>query len=413
MSYFDHSSADYYLLQTDTTPSCRAYSPSLPERTFVSIPNNAVPGNRPLSIGYELSCINICDEQSHWSLPLSLKRVALQETASECAHRQLDELVSHPDLALGEKLLINTCDSKYGTAEYLCAVHQHANLVNITRLRSGLRLWTPYQGTQKAGRKRIYDQKFYLRRHSGYKTYQNYRTGVPSTVYQRSLFEHPCEDHIVFETLTAKGRRVRIELWRFNNLIMRSKTGYSMKDKPLDIIAIEARDAQSKKLIFGREMYIAISGQQKGKISTQNAYRFYRHRYGIEHYIRFGKQHLLLHKYQTPDVKHLDNWLLIQQSVPWLLYAASDETTKQPRKWEKYLPENQMKTTAQRLTISQTRKALQSLFLTLDLSPFKPQKSKNGKGRLKGTTFEPRKRYKRVKKTAYKRKSKTKTEQIE
>lgn len=414
MSYFDHSSADNYLLQTDTTPYCRAHSPSLPDRTFVSIPNNAVPGNRPLSIGYELSCVNICDPQSRWSLPLSFKRVSLEETPSQCAHRQLDDLLSNPDLPFSEKRLINTCDSKYGTAEFLCEAHRHPQLINIVRLRSGMRIRTPYNGPQKAGRRRIYDQIFYLHRSSIYKTYKNYRTGTSSKVYQRSIFEHPCDDHIVFNSKTTKGREIRIELWRFNNLLLGNKSGHNMADKPLDLLVVEVRDAQSNKLIFGREMYIAICGQQKDQIATRQAYQFYRYRYGIEHYLRFGKQHLLLHKFQTPDINHLDNWLLIQQSVPWLLYAASAETTKRPRKWEKYLPENKNDhSITGRLTISQTRKALEPLFLTLDLSAFKPQKSKNGKGRRKGTTFEPRKRYKRVKKTAYKRKAETKVEQIE
>ena len=415
MSYFDNSSSDYYLLQTDTTPFCRPHSPTLPHRTFVSIPNNAVPGNRPLSIGYELSCVNLCDPESRWSLPLSLKRVNLSETASDCAISQLDDLIAHPDLPFSgkEKLLINTCDSKYGTANYLSVVHKHDQLVNIIRLRAGLRVWERYDGPQGAGRKRIYGKKYYLRPKSGFKTYKNYRTGKPSKVFQRSLFERDCDDHTIFETITAKGRRIRIELWRFNDLIMRSKTDYDMKDKPLDLIAVEVRDADSGKLLFGREMYIALCGQNKDQISLRDAYQHYRHRYGIEHYLRFSKQRLMMHKYQTPDIEHLDNWLLIQQLTAWLLYAASDETDKVLRKWETYLPENKHTNDIRRLTISQTRKALQSLLLTLDLSPFKPKKSVKGKGRAKGTTFPPRKRYKRVKKTAYKRKPKTNTQQIE
>lgn len=413
MNYFDHSSADYFLLQTDTTPLCKAHSPTLPERTFVSIPNNAVPGNRPLSVGYETSCINLCDPQSNWSLPLISNRVTIEETASDCALRQLAELLSHPDLPFGDKLVINTCDSKYGNAEYLSRAYQHSRVVHIVRLRAGMRIWDPHQGPQRSGRKRIYGQKYYLHRESRCKPYKNRQTGQTQEVFQRSLFEREADEHTKIESQTAKERPITIELWRYNNMMMRSKTSYNMKDKLIDIIAVEVRDNNSGKLLFGREMYLGLCGQRKEEVSMPQAQGCYRRRFGIEHYIRFAKQRLLMQRYQTPDIEHLDNWLLIQQITPWLLYAASDETTRCFRKWEQYLPENKIKHTTQRLSITQTRRALQNLFLTLDLTPFKPLKSVKGKGRATGTTFEPRKRYKRVKKVAHKRKSKTKTEQIE
>lgn len=413
MNYFDQSSADYYLFQTDTTPLCKAHSPTLPGRTFVAIPNNVVPGNRPLSIGYETSCINLCDSQSNWSLPLALNRVALEETASECALGQLAELLSHPDLPWEDKLVINTCDSKYGNAEYLSQAYQHPQVVNVFRLRAGMRIWEPYEGPQRKGRSRVYGEKYYLNRESCHKPYRNRHTGEMTEVFQRSLFERPADEHTKIASQTAKGRRITIELWRFNNMMMRSKTDYNMKDKLLDIVAVEVRDSDTGNLIFGREMYIGLCGQRKEEIATPQAHRCYRQRFGIEHYLRFAKQQLLMQRYQTPDIEHLDNWLLIQQIVPWLLYAASDETTRCVRKWEKYLPENKTEPATGRLSMPQTRRGLQNLFLTLDLTPFKPLKSIKGKGRLPGTTFEPRKRYKRVKKVAHKRKSKTKCEQIE
>jgi hypothetical protein len=413
MTYFNHALADYFLLQTDTTPLCKAYSPTLPERTFVAMPNNAVPGNRPLNIGYETSCINLCDPQSNWSLPLTLNRVALEETASDCALEQLAELLSHPDLPFDDKLVINTCDSKYGNAEYLSRAYKHSQVVHVIRLRSGMRIWDPYQGSQRSGRKRVYGEKYYLHRNSRHKSYRNRQTSQPQEVFQRSLFERLANEHVKIDSQTAKGRRITIELWRFNNMMMRSKTGYNMKDKLLDIIAVEVRDSDTGKLLFDREMYIGLCGQRKEEISMPQAHHCYRQRFGIEHYLRFAKQRLLMQRYQTPDIEHLDNWLLIQQIVPWLLYAASDETTRCFRKWEQYLPENKTDPPTERLSISQTRRALQTLFLTLDLTPFKPLKSIKGKGRATGTTFEPRKRYKRVKKVAHKRKSKTKIEQIE
>lgn len=414
MSYFDHSSADYYLLQTDTTPLCKPHSPTLKGRTCVSIPNNMIAGNRPLGIGYELSCINLSDPPSNWSLPLSFKRVALEETAGECALQQLNDLISHPDLPFSKKQVINTADSKYGNARFLAPAHQHPNLINITRLRAGVKVWKQYDGPpQKGHAKKIFGEKYYLHKVSQLKTYRHPRTGKPTEVFQRSIFELPADEHQRLHSQTRKGRKITIELWRFNNMMIRSKDGHNMKDKPFDLLTIKVTDAHTAKVIFDREMYVAICGQHKHNVSTDQAFGQYRHRYDIEPYLRFAKQRLLLQHYQTPDTHHLDSWLLILQMASWLLYAASDETHLRLRKWEKYLPENKSAAQAKRLSMAQTRKSLQDLFLTFDLAPFKPLKCKKGKGRAKGTTFQPRKRYKWVKKVAHKRNSKTYCEQLE
>lgn len=414
MAYFDHTSADYTSVQTDTTPLCKPHSPTLKDRTCVSVPNTVIPGNRPLNIGYELSCINLSDPQDSWSLPLSFKRVALEESAGECAVQQLKALLSHSDLPFGKKLVINTADSKYGNARFLAPLYGHANLINITRLRAGMKVWKQYDGPpQKGHAKKIYDQKYYLCKESQSKSYRHPRTGKPTEVFQRSIFVLPPDEHQRLYSQTRKKRQITIDLWRFNNMMIRTKDGHNMKDKPFDLIAVEITDTQTGKVIFDREMYIAICGQQKHQLSITQGFEQYRHRYDIEPYLRFAKQRLLLQQYQTPDIGHLDNWLLIVQMASWLLYAASDETQLNLRKWEKYLPENKPAAQTKRLSIAQTRKSLQDLFLTFDLTAFKPGKSKKGKGRAKGTTFEPRERYKWVKKTAHKRNSKTKCEQIE
>ncbi len=152
-----------------------------------------------------------------------------------------------------------------------------------------------------------------------------------------------------------------------------------MKDKPFDLIAVKVFDAQSGKLIFDREMFIAITGKHKDNLSIYQGYEFYRRRYDIEPYLRFAKQRLMFNNYQTPETEHPDSWLWIIQLASWLLYAASEETRYQPRKWEQYLPKNKQVKLGERLSISQTRKSIQNLFLTFDPEPFKPIKCKKGK----------------------------------
>jgi hypothetical protein len=413
MRYFDNSSYSHYLLQTDTTPVCKPHSPTLKERSYVSVPNNMIAGNKPLSIGYDVSFVNLSDPQSAWSLPLSIRRVSLQQTASECALAQLESLFSHPDLPFSEKLIVNTLDSKYGNAHYLSPAGEYENLVNITRLRTGMKVWKRYSGPSGNGAPRVYGEKYYLHAASRHKTYQHPKTKQPCQVFQRSLFELAADETGEFFTQTSKGRKLKIQLWRYNDMMIRTKNGHNMKDKPLDIIAIRVTDSITGKALFDQEMYIGICGQRKELVSTQEAYQFYRRRYDIEPYLRFSKQGLLLQQYQTPEIEHLENWLLILQLSTWLLYSASDEADFRPHKWEQYLPKNKTASDAPRLSMAQTRKAVERLFLTFDPTPFIPVKSKKGKGRQKGQTFTPRKRYRVVKKITHKRKSEQYTEKIE
>ena len=57
----------FYFLQTDTTSLCKAHSPTLSERTYIHTANNTVAGNRPLSVGYEVSFVNLSPDLSSWT----------------------------------------------------------------------------------------------------------------------------------------------------------------------------------------------------------------------------------------------------------------------------------------------------------------------------------------------------------
>ncbi len=398
------------LLQTDTTPIQKPHSDTLEGRTYIAIPNNVIKGNKPLGIGYEVSLINLSDGGTNWSLPLSISRVAINKTASQTALEQLEELLNHPHLDLGQKLCLNTLDSKYGNGAYLAEAFKYDDLVSIARLKSGMKVWT---GTGKApsiqskGAPKIYNQKLYLISESRNKSYKKHpKTKQPYTVYQQSIFEVPHNDFFELEATTKKGRKIVVQIFRWNNMLIRSKNGHNMKDKPMDILAVKVRDAETGKAIFSRDMFVALSGKRKNEVTTPEGYHTYRKRYDIEPSLRFAKQRLMIDKLQTPVLEHFDNWLLIYQLTVWLLYIASDEADFRPREWRKYLPQNQQPDSGHRLSIAQTWHAAESLFLTFEQNPFKPLKSKKGRPRQKGETQIQRTRYKVVKKTSNKRNNK-------
>lgn len=392
-------------LQTDTTPIGKAHSPTLPGRTYIAVPNNVIPGNRPLDIGYEVSFVNVSEPATKWSLPLDIERVGTDETATERALSQLGRLFAHPALGLSGKLCVNALDSKYGTAAYLSPAWAMDSLVSVVRLRAGMKVWTPAAGGSPRGAPKVYQQALYLCAESRARPYKRHpATGQPYEVGQPSIFEREPDEALCMEAQTASGRKTLVHLWRWNGLKLRSKGGHNMKEKPFDLLAVKVTDAESGRALFGQEMYVAISGRRRAEIATGEGCQTYRHRYDIEPQMRFSKQKLLLDKYQTPDEGHFDNWLLCNQLAAWLLYTASDEVDFRPRKWRKYLPENKAAQTRPRRSIAQTRHAAQELFLTFDPGPFLPLKSKKGRPRQKGETQIQRTRYEVVKKTSKKAK---------
>ncbi len=86
---------------------------------------------------------------------------------------------------------------------------------------------------------------------------------------------------------------------------------------------------------------------------------------------------------------------LVIQLTEFLLLMASEEVSSKPSKWQKYKERPQIE--GESLTIAQTRKSCQTLFLGFEKTLFLPKISKNGKGRTKGTKFAKKAYYKPVK----------------
>jgi len=108
-------------LQTDTIPLRHPHSPALEDKTYIYVPNNVVPGNKPLSVGYQVSAVHIGEAQSHWSLPLSMRRVRTDQSAMECTMEQMDQRCRHR-LCLsgfcGPLVPARTCQRRTGIGAY-------------------------------------------------------------------------------------------------------------------------------------------------------------------------------------------------------------------------------------------------------------------------------------------------------
>jgi len=316
LSELDFSGVSRILLQTDASSIEKPHSRCLADRQYVKINNNVIRSNQPISVGYPISLVNLSAGIGKWSLPLDIRRISSDESATACAVRQVGDLIKEPPLS--NLLVINTLDSGYGSPSYMSPVYGHENLVNLIRFRYGKKVWLPAVEQSEAetegiksvkGAPRIYGEKFYLIDSSDTKLYS--RKGKSYEVRRTSIFDLPSQDYIELEGSTSGGRLLNIQVWRWNNLLVRSKKGAVMKDKSFDLIASRVSDQETAEMVFQRTMFTVIHGQQKDQISTKEAFEGYRKRYDIEPAIKFAKQKLLLDKYQTPLRQHFDNWLIV------------------------------------------------------------------------------------------------------
>ena len=394
------SGIGYYALTHDVTKMLKAHSPCLKDRQYVPTSNNVIASNRALGVGYPVSALHLGAGQGGWCPPLALQRLGPQDDANAVAVEQIVSLLQDKALPFGQDLCLLRADTSYGKAIFLAPLYDLDDLVLLVRLRASMKVWAQAPDADPSGgARRIFGHKFYLTDTSQWKTY--HKKGVPYQVWQESLCEQTADEHLEQGAVLGNGRKVTLDIRRWNDLLIRTKGGASMKDKPLDVLRIQVLDAQSRQAIFDRPLFVAVCGKRKNHIDSAMAQEQYRERYDVEPYYRFAKNKLLMDKLQTPSAEHLDPWLRMVQISSWLLFTASQEIGQVSCPiWQKYLPKNKtaQEQPHQSLTIAQTQRAAHLLFCTFDPAPFLLLKCKKGKGRQKGQTFPQRTRFKVVKK---------------
>lgn len=386
----------FYLLNTDTTPVLRPYSPTLPDRGYVYVPNERVKGNRPVDVGYEYSVIGLSARrplyggvEPAWNLPLSSRRFPTDATKGTFTAGQVLDLLHNEHLALGENLVVNTLDSQYGTPEYVVDTHQAEQLVNIIRLKSNRNVWRRLTPEQIAQRRQDNDD-------------QRGANAVYGEQYQLKELAQgatPPDEQVEFGVQLGNGRRVIVRMEGYHDMLIRTKRGKNMKDKPFRLVSVQLIDPTTAQPLFKRKMWLAVWGDKRKELTLEQIYWAYRNRFDIEHYFRFGKQKLLMDTYQTPDVQHLDNWMEIVGLAYWLLWAARHEATYEVHKWQKYDRHHQQRVKYQLPpTPSEVQRQLQTIILGFEQDPFCPKVKIKSEGRKAGDTQVKRQRYQVVRK---------------
>ena len=187
-------------------------------------------------------------------------------------------------------------------------------------------------------------------------------------------------------------------------------------------------------------MWLVVIGKERKQISPLIAYQSYRQRFDMEHFLRFGKQRLLMTQFQTPEVKHEENWIrivLLAYLQLWvtisvkkwagfinqLTSAASSISHKKPahflrlylgaarhlaqhlpRPWERYLKQSNDKI----VTPSVVQRDFGRIILEVGKPGHSPKPRGNSTGRVVGQTQPKRSKHPVIKKGNKKNKPKEK-----
>jgi len=414
-------SSPYWLVNTDVTPVYREHSRCLSDRNFVK-KNNVIKrkNGTVIGIGYEVSTVglNLRGENRGigWNPPLSMRRVGSCENSVLVGVEQIKEVLSSALFAENTQIIVNTLDSGYFSLNYICEIGESVidydkgeqvsttedeqeeqsndrNLVSIIRVPSNRVVYRQVaydaaynQEAGKSGAKLKFGDKFKLNEQE----------------------THWKEDStLTFDWTSHGGKPYQVVVDCWEDMIIRGKNDRPTYDKPFRLVRIQLVNAKTGEIIFKRPMWLAVLGKRRKELSLDQVHACYAGRFDIEHFFSFGKKKLLLNSYQTCEVDHFDNWLLLGQLSYWMLYAARSLGENQYHPWEKYQQSKAAKSESSQaedmpiLTPIQTKRSFDRIIQGFENKPPIPKSRNNTSGRKKGDSPGKRQRHQVLKKAQY------------
>jgi DDE superfamily endonuclease len=370
----------FWLLGVDVTPQPRPFAQTLPDRGMVYHPN-PVPGNTPVTIGHQYSTVALLPEahaqrSPSWVVPLATARVASTDDKEGIGAAQIDALLRDPALPFHDALCVEVADSKYSKPAYLHAHRQHANLVTIVRVAGNRTFYRQAQGDAQpagAGHPTWYGARFSL--------------GDPTTW-------PPADTYARTRHVSRRGKRYTVEIQTWNNCVMRGQRKPAllpMQRYPFTLVRIVFYD-QAGQAAFRRPLWLIVVGQRRQQLNAFEIYHAYARRYDLEHFFRFGKQHLSLATFQTPDTQREEAWWQLVHIAYAQLWLARDLVQALPRPWERNLPAIQARQISPALVQRDFGRIIRQIG-----TPARPPKPRGiSAGRRQGTRLPPRPRQKVV-----------------
>jgi hypothetical protein len=367
----------FWLFCLEVTPVPRPFAHTLADRTCVYQPN-AIASNKPITYGHQYAALVHLPEKTSscappWVVPLSVCRIQSTEKANTVQAQQINALLAEP--AFASQLCVTVVDSTLSALTFLGAVKSQPNLVTIARCRSNRVFYHAPQVVKKQqGHPRWYGERFSLKDQTTWT--------IPDFVEQATA-------------TTRRGRQLTIEIKGWHNLLMRGTRDCPMHQTPFTLMQIVVTDTCGK-LVFTRPMWLIVIGNRRHQLSPKSVWAAYHQRYDVEHFFRFGKQHLLTTAYQTPDVNHEENWWQMTQLTHVQLWLARDLADRLPRPWERYLPQFN---SAQCASPSLVQRDFGRIIGAIEANMVLPKPRGKSTGRAKGKHQKQREKQKVIKKT--------------
>lgn len=364
----------YHLLGTDVTSRPRPYADTLKDRGFVYQPNT-IKGNTPIAIGHQYSFVALLPERKkekigNWVLPLAMQRVGNQENKEMVGAQQVAAILNDNSLPFGKDLCVEVADSAYSKPAYLNANRDKKNFVSIVRARGTRSFYRqPVQAkheSPKQGHPAWYGEPFYLKVPDTW--------GAPDEVAATTFVSH-------------KKISYRVEIQAWSNMLMRGGKNLPMHQHPFTLVKIRLSN-QMGQALFQKPLWLIVMGDRRMELSLLDIYQAYLQRYDLEHFFRFGKQKLLLDKFQTPDDEHEEHWWRLVALAYLQLWVAKDAVLHLPRPWEQYLPSIVNK----QITPAIVLRDMSRIIRQIGSPAPAPKRRGNSPGRRKGTKLTPRKR---------------------
>ena len=371
----------FWLFATDATSNRRQYARTSEDRGYVYFPNQ-VAGNKPVTIGHSYSLtVSLPEKEAGdppWVLPLIARRITTSETETGVAAANLKTLFEDESLPWYGKLSVQVLDSRYSIAAYLYPTAQYKDLVTITRVRPNRVFYRKYhapagQERKGAGAKRFYGERFDLK--------------DPQTW-------HKPDEELTLTHTTKRGRVYTIKTQAWGAMLLRGKQDAPMRYVPFTLNREVWYDEQGQP-VHKKPLWKIVVGERQTEISLRQTHDSYRQRSDEEHFIRFGKQNLLLDAFQTPVVEREENWWQLALLSAAQLFAARQLVVQHPRPWERYLPRAKKEGIA---SPSEAQRDFKRIIREFGTPAKAPKPRNNSPGRAKGTPGKRRKRHPVVKK---------------
>jgi len=251
---------------------------------------------------------------------------------------------------------------------FLCEQSQHENLVLVTRVRSNRIFYQSPPPIDESKKKRGCPKKY----------------GEQFDLGDAQTWHEPDETTQLQQT-THKGRILNVTIQTWHQMLMRGTREEKMYRHPFTLLRIHVTDENGNSV--WRPMWLVITGEQRQQISPTVTYQIFRQRFDVEHLHRFGKQRLLMTKYQTPEVKHEENWIRLVMLAYVELWAARKLATHLPRPWERY---QDAPTETQIMSPSAVQRDFQRIISEIEKPGNSPKPRGISTGRVRGQTLPKR-----------------------